>query len=531
MSHWIQTTDGDPLAAALYRRHYSCRQYQDGRRDDPTNRNRNLFVGPGEKMVLVTSDYKALFVWRKFIDKSGQFGVNCAVFRNESRTLASELIKDACAWAWQRWPGQRLYTYVDASAIQSTNPGYCFRRAGWQRCGISKKRKLIILELYPEEVILSTLTRRNPLAAQTDITLATETNAPGSPITELLPSEIRIDAGLQTRDKVNQEKIAEYAEAMVSGDQFPPLLVYRIGTEPGYLLVKGFHRFNAHIAAFDRKPIRCKITHGSRREALKEALADNADHGLPLNREDKRKKVKIALADEEWGQWSDREIAKLCKVSHPLVAEVRREVTGNSSSDQPRTYNTRHGTQATMNTERIRQANSARQAPAKTMYVADQLATNTDAAPRPLTVDETLAVILRFIERGCNSAAPGLQLDFLRRNTEPRAYLPAVNPGRTLDSKCFREAWRQAEVLLGAEVKKATRSETIIQRVEAEYDTANPLAPPARSDRIQALRKLCQSLIDSLPDYGELTGDYSGTLPLRRALEPMIRKLEENLIG
>ena len=35
----------------------------------------------------------------------------------------------------------------------------------------------------------------------------------------------------------------------------------------------------------------------------------------------------------------------------------------------------------------------------------------------------------------------------------------------------------------------------------------------------------------TLPDYGELTGDYSGTLPLRRALEPMIRKLEENLIG
>lgn len=443
---------------------------------------------------------------------------------------------------------------------------------------------------------MSITARRNPLAAQTDITLATETNGPQ--LLDLLPGDIHIDAGLQTRDKMSQETITEYAEAMLNGDQFPPLVVYHNGAT--HALVKGFHRIKAHAMAFgEDKPIRCKIIHGNRREALKEALADNADHGLRLTREDKRKKVKIALADEEWGQWSDREIAKLCKVSHPLVAEVRREVTGNSSSDQPRTYNTRHGTQSTMNTERIRQANSARQVQsAKAVY-----APTGDDSPKikPLTVDETLAVILRFIERGCNSTAPGLQLDFLRRNTEPRAYLPAVNPERTLDSKCFREAWRQAEVLLDAEVKKATRSSTIIQRIETEYDTANPLAPPVtvpepvegavtaialppfpvkdgpqflaqtrraistleeegwstvadflravcrmaengqpeqnadsppqtRSQHINQMLSHYRTIIDLLPDYGELTGDYSGTLPLRRVLEPMIRKLEENLV-
>lgn len=369
---------------------------------------------------------------------------------------------------------------------------------------------------------MTTLTRRNPLATQSDITLASETNAPGSPITELLPSEIRIDAGLQTRDKVNQEKIAEYAEAMANGDQFPPLLVYRIGTEPGYLLVKGFHRFNAHIAAFDRKPIRCKITHGSRREALKEALADNADHGLPLTREDKRKKIKIALADAEWGQWSDREIAKLCKVSHPLVAEVRREVTGNSSSDNTRTYTNRHGTTSTMRTERIRQANSARSSTATTNDESGD-------KPRPLTVDETLAVILRAARN--TSPLAGGQLSFVRSNNKADLYRNLLTDQVTIDATCFREAHQQATVLLEAEARKAAgRSATIIQRVEAEYDTANPLAIPTRSDRIQALRKLCQSLIDNLPDYGDLTGDFTGTLALRRALEPMIRKLEENQI-
>jgi hypothetical protein len=159
-------------------------------------------------------------------------------------------------------------------------------------------------------------------------------------------------------------------------------------------LVKGFHRFNAHIAAFDRKPIRCKITHGSRREALKEALADNADHGLPLNREDKRKKIKIALADAEWGQWSDREIAKLCKVSHPLVAEVRREVTGNSSSDQLRTYTNKHGSQSTMHTERIRQANSARSVTVAFIVGSGGVGPCTVGLADPLGVHGGLAAVL-----------------------------------------------------------------------------------------------------------------------------------------
>ena len=46
-------------------------------------------------MVLINQEATALFVWRKFIDKSGQQGINCAVFRNESGCLSSELIIEA----------------------------------------------------------------------------------------------------------------------------------------------------------------------------------------------------------------------------------------------------------------------------------------------------------------------------------------------------------------------------------------------------------------------------------------------------
>jgi hypothetical protein len=96
-------------------------------------------------MVLLTDKEDALFVWRKFIDDSGQKGINCAVFRNESDVLSSLLIKEAMEHAWRRWPEERLYTYVNMRKIKSSNPGYCFKMAGWRACGMSKGG-LIILE-------------------------------------------------------------------------------------------------------------------------------------------------------------------------------------------------------------------------------------------------------------------------------------------------------------------------------------------------------------------------------------------------
>lgn len=148
--HWLPVKDGDPRAAAIYRRHYSCYQYKDKRRDRYGYRNRFLIVGPGEKMLLMTVDCDALFAWRKFIDASGQTGVNCACFRNESPILSSVLILEAEQHAWARWPGARLYTYVNPKAIRSSNPGACFLFSGWSKCG-ETKGGLIVLEKLPVE--------------------------------------------------------------------------------------------------------------------------------------------------------------------------------------------------------------------------------------------------------------------------------------------------------------------------------------------------------------------------------------------
>jgi hypothetical protein len=144
LGNWVGVKDGDPLALALYHRHYSYRPYKDGRKP-------KLFCGPGEKSVLVTRDYSALFVWRKFKSMDNQAGINCSIFRNESPVLSSLLILEAEQLAWNRWPGERLYTYVDGGKTierrgKASLPGMCFIHAGWQACGITKDKGLIILE-------------------------------------------------------------------------------------------------------------------------------------------------------------------------------------------------------------------------------------------------------------------------------------------------------------------------------------------------------------------------------------------------
>jgi hypothetical protein len=132
---WWVTKDGDRDCVALFERHYSCRPLA-GRR---------LFVGPGTKLVLRTQSADAMFAWREFIDDSGQEGINCAVFRNESSHRSSDLIRQADAIADCLWPHRRHYTFVDSARVASSNPGFCFIRAGWRRCGRTKGG-LVILE-------------------------------------------------------------------------------------------------------------------------------------------------------------------------------------------------------------------------------------------------------------------------------------------------------------------------------------------------------------------------------------------------
>ena len=139
---WYHVRDGDADARRLFDRHYSRRRYRDGRTP-------KKMAGPGQYMMLLTGDQLAVFLWRKFFDASGQTGVNCAIFRNEGAVQSSTLILAAEHEARRRWSADRFYTYVDPKRIRSSNPGACFKAAGWRSCG-ETKGGLAILEKHKE---------------------------------------------------------------------------------------------------------------------------------------------------------------------------------------------------------------------------------------------------------------------------------------------------------------------------------------------------------------------------------------------
>ena len=134
----VKTTHFDDEMRQLADRHYSRRTV--GARQ---------FLYSGRKLVLRNAEGTILFAWiypDETMRMDGQIGYNCAIFRNESTRLASEIILEAEQHAIDKWGPNRLYTYVDGSQIRSSNPGYCYLKAGWHRHGLSKGGKHLLVK-------------------------------------------------------------------------------------------------------------------------------------------------------------------------------------------------------------------------------------------------------------------------------------------------------------------------------------------------------------------------------------------------
>ena len=132
--------------------------------------------------------------------------------------------------------------------------------------------------------------------------------------------QIRTNGGTQSRVELNQETVAEYAQAFTAGASFPPVVVFFDGAN--YWLADGFHRyFGARDAG--ESAIDAEIITGTQRDAVLYSLKANATHGLRRTNADKRKAVETLLKDAEWATWSDRKIAEVCGVSHELARQVR----------------------------------------------------------------------------------------------------------------------------------------------------------------------------------------------------------------
>ena len=147
VKHWRVVTKFDPIGCALADRHYSRRTIGS-----------NQFMPPGQTIVLLSKDGKAVWGWWRpdptsgIVAMNGLDGWTCTIFRNEGLTLSSELILDAELAVpdvgYDVGPDGYL-TYVWDSRIRSVNPGYCFKMAGWEVRGRSADNRKTLLGKEP----------------------------------------------------------------------------------------------------------------------------------------------------------------------------------------------------------------------------------------------------------------------------------------------------------------------------------------------------------------------------------------------
>ncbi|MEJ7727930.1 MAG: hypothetical protein WKG00_01815, partial [Polyangiaceae bacterium] len=143
---------------------------------------------------------------------------------------------------------------------------------------------------------------------------------------------IRTDGGTQSRAKLSDDAIDDYAQRYTDRADMDPVVAFYDGKD--HWLADGFHR---HMAArkAGRPTIAVDVRQGTQRDAILYSVGANAT-GRAVHRSnaDKRRGVMMLLRDEEWSAKSDRWIAKTCAVHHDMVANGRRQVA-DSATWQP----------------------------------------------------------------------------------------------------------------------------------------------------------------------------------------------------
>ena len=133
------------------------------------------------------------------------------------------------------------------------------------------------------------------------------------------------DSSAQMRVEITEQTVLDYAEDMVNGAKFPPVIAYFDGES--YWLADGFHRrLAAEKIGVDE--IDAEVHEGNARDAVLHGAGANASHGLRRTQADKWRAIETLIRDEEWSKWSDRKIAQVVNVDHKTVAKVRRDVLG-----------------------------------------------------------------------------------------------------------------------------------------------------------------------------------------------------------
>jgi Mg2+ and Co2+ transporter CorA len=119
---------------------------------------------------------------------------------------------------------------------------------------------------------------------------------------------------------MDTQVIKDYEGLISEGAEMPPIKVVSIQNQ--LYVVDGFHRVHAYRNQ-GRDRIEAEVIESTAQDALILAISANQAHGLRRSIQDRNKAVEMALEDIELARQSDRQLAKLCGVSQPLVSSVR----------------------------------------------------------------------------------------------------------------------------------------------------------------------------------------------------------------
>ena len=131
---WREVDKGNAHLVGLADRHYT--------RQTPGS---NQCCRPGKNLTLLLDDGSAGWVvWRPLPEVGRMDNLECwenTLFRNEGKSLSSDLIREATAWTFRSWGWPPRDGLLSAIGIEQTSkrrsrnapPGACFAHAGWTR--------------------------------------------------------------------------------------------------------------------------------------------------------------------------------------------------------------------------------------------------------------------------------------------------------------------------------------------------------------------------------------------------------------
>lgn len=154
----------------------------------------------------------------------------------------------------------------------------------------------------------------------------TTNETPVMPLQDVALSSINADKKFQTRlSGLNSDVTEQYSEAMLRGDEFPPIVLY--DTPDGLILVDGFHRTEAASIA-GIPTLTAEVIIGTHGDALHYSrYVANRKNGQRLSRADVERIVEHTLLDQELSKQSDRQLGVLCGCSHVTIGRYRKRLS------------------------------------------------------------------------------------------------------------------------------------------------------------------------------------------------------------